>query len=97
MKRRRRSEGFNLAFLDIMSCGLGAMVLVFVLVKYDVSDSNVEANNLIAEIRLLESQQVELQQTFDQLRNTFQSETEKIKKLKEKFAADSTRAFKKRV
>ena len=54
MKRRRRSEGFNLAFLDIMSCGLGAMVLVFILVKYDVSDSNAEANNLIAEIQLLQ-------------------------------------------
>ena len=86
MKRRRRSEGFNLAFLDIMSCGLGAMVLVFILVKYDVSDSNAEANNLIAEIQLLQSQQVELQQALDQLHNTSQSETEKIKKLKEKLA-----------
>ena len=84
MKRRRRSEGFNLAFLDIMSCGLGAMVLVFILVKYDASDSNAEANNLIAEVQLLESQQVRLQQTLDQLRNTSQTETEKIKRLKEK-------------
>ena len=84
MKRRRRSEGFNLAFLDIMSCGLGAMVLVFILVKYDVSDSNAEANNLVAEVRLLESQQVRLQQTLDQLRNTSQTENKKIKKLKEK-------------
>ena len=69
-----------------MSCGLGAMVLVFILVKYDVSDSNAEANNLVAEVRLLESQQVRLQQTLDQLRNTSQTETEKIKKLKEKIA-----------
>jgi outer membrane murein-binding lipoprotein Lpp len=67
-----------------MSCGLGAMVLVFILVKYDVSDSNAEANNLVAEVRLLESQQVRLQQTLDQLRNTSQTENEKIKKLKEK-------------
>jgi outer membrane murein-binding lipoprotein Lpp len=67
-----------------MSCGLGAMVLVFILVKYDVSDSNAEANNLVAEVRLLESQQVRLQQTLDQLRNTSQTETENIKKLKEK-------------
>ena len=86
MKRRRRSEGFNLAFLDIMSCGLGAMVLVFILVKYDVSDSNAEANNLIAEIQLLESQKVKLQQTLAQLLNTSQSETEKIEIIKEKLA-----------
>ena len=86
MRRRRRSEGFNLAFLDIMSCGLGAIVLVFMLVKYNVSDSNAEANNLIGEVQLLESQQVELQQTLDQLRNTSQSEAEKIANLKAKLA-----------
>ena len=86
MRRRRRSEGFNLAFLDIMSCGLGAIVLVFMLVKYNVSDSNAEANNLIGEVQFLESQQVELQQTLDQLRNTSQSEAEKITNLKAKLA-----------
>lgn len=33
-RARRRPEGFNLAFLDIMSCGLGAIILIFMLVKY---------------------------------------------------------------
>lgn len=86
MRKRRRSEGFNLAFLDIMSCGLGAIVLVFMLVKYNVSDSNAEANNLTGEAKYLEVQQVELQQTLDQLRNTSQSEAERIKNLKAKLA-----------
>ena len=86
MRRRRRSEGFNLAFLDIMSCGLGAIVLVFMLVKYNVSDSNAEANNLIGEAKYLEAQQVELQQILDQLRNTSQSEAERIKNFKAKLA-----------
>ena len=86
MRRRRRSEGFNLAFLDIMSCGLGAIVLVFMLVKYNVSDSNAEINNLIEEAQSLESQQVELQQELDQLRNTSQSEAEKIADFKAKLA-----------
>jgi len=86
VRRRRRSEGFNLAFLDIMSCGLGAIVLVFMLVKFNVSDSNAEANNLIGETKNLETQQVELQQTLDQLRNTSQSEAERIKNLKAKLA-----------
>tara|TARA_Y100001960_G_scaffold217540_1_gene227433 strand:+ start:3368 stop:4378 length:1011 start_codon:yes stop_codon:yes gene_type:complete len=67
-----------------MSCGLGAMVLVFILVKYEVSDSNAESHNLIEEAQLLESQQVKLQQTLDQLHNASQSETEKIQKLEEK-------------
>ena len=29
----RRPEGFNLAFLDILACGLGAVVLILVLLK----------------------------------------------------------------
>ncbi len=34
MKRRRRALGNNLAFLDVMACGLGAAVLVFLIVKH---------------------------------------------------------------
>ncbi len=67
-----------------MSCGLGAIVLVFMLVKYNVSDSNVEANRLIGEAKELELRQQELQQTLEQLRNTSQSEAEKIANLKAK-------------
>ena len=67
-----------------MSCGLGAIVLVFMLVKYNVSDSNAEANNLIGEAKSLEAQQVELQQTLDKLRNISQSEAEKITNLRAK-------------
>ena len=66
-----------------MACGLGAMVLVFILVKYDASDSDAESNHLIEEVQLLESQQVKLQQVLDQLHNVSQSEAEKIKKLEE--------------
>ena len=39
MVKRRASEGFNLAFLDIMACGLGAIVLVFMLVKKNIDNS----------------------------------------------------------
>ncbi|MCK5498111.1 MAG: hypothetical protein KAI77_02860 [Gammaproteobacteria bacterium] len=84
MRRHRRSEGFNLAFLDVMACGLGAVLLVFMLVKYNVSDSNVEASRLVEEAQSIELQQKELQQTLEQLRNTSQSEAEKIANLKAK-------------
>ncbi|MEO1925140.1 MAG: VWA domain-containing protein, partial [Gammaproteobacteria bacterium] len=40
MVQRKKTEGFNLAFLDIMSCGLGAIILVFMLVKHNVNDSS---------------------------------------------------------
>lgn len=67
-----------------MSCGLGAIILVFMLVKYNVSDSNAEASRLVEEAQYLELQQTELQQILEQLRNTSQSEAEKIADLKAK-------------
>jgi chromosome segregation ATPase len=69
-----------------MACGLGAILLVFMLVKYNISDSNVEANRLVGEAQYLELQQKELQQTLEQLRNTSLSEAEKIANLKAKLA-----------
>ena len=54
MGQRKKSEGFNLAFIDIMSCGLGAIVLVFMLVKHNVNDSSVELDNLKNDIQNLE-------------------------------------------
>ena len=84
MRRHRRTEGFNLAFLDIMSCGLGAVILVFMLVKFNVSDSNIEENRLEREVQRLEVKEDELQQTLEQLRDTSLSETEKIAKLNSK-------------
>ncbi|MCK5668780.1 MAG: VWA domain-containing protein, partial [Gammaproteobacteria bacterium] len=54
MGQRKKSEGFNLAFIDIMSCGLGAIILVFMLVKHNVNDSSVELENLKNDIQNLE-------------------------------------------
>ncbi len=38
---QRKPEGFNLSFLDIMACGLGAIILVFMLVKYKTEKTDV--------------------------------------------------------
>lgn len=86
MRRRRTSEGFNLAFLDIMSCGLGAVVLVFMLVKHNVGNSPVEIDLLTGDVQQLELRQAELQQILDQLQNISQSETEKIAQLRARLA-----------
>ncbi len=37
MRKRRSFDGFNLAFLDVMSCGLGAIILILMLVKFNAS------------------------------------------------------------
>ncbi len=82
MRRRRKSEGFNLAFLDIMSCGLGAVVLVFMLVKHNVGKSTSETDLLTADVQRLELHQAELQETLAELQDISQSEAEKIARRK---------------
>jgi hypothetical protein len=86
MKRHRKAEGFNLAFLDIMSCGLGAVILVFMLVKQDVGTSTTETDLLAKEVQQLELKQEELQQTLVKLQNISESETRKIALLRAKLA-----------
>jgi len=54
LRQRKKTEGFNLAFIDIMSCGLGAVVLIFMLIKHNVNDSSVELENLENDIQTLE-------------------------------------------
>ena len=35
MTVKRKEEGFNLAFLDVMACGLGAVLLILIIVKFN--------------------------------------------------------------
>ena len=59
-KSRQVESAFGLAFLDVMACGLGAVTLIFMLVKYHASVSEAEADHgdldsEIAEMRALQS------------------------------------------
>ena len=55
MARKRRISTFSLSFLDIMSCGFGAVALIFLIIKHD-ADTKIEAVNqdLLSEVNLLE-------------------------------------------
>ncbi|MCV6628086.1 MAG: VWA domain-containing protein, partial [Cellvibrionaceae bacterium] len=51
---RRRFSTFNLSFLDIMSCGFGAVALIFLIIKHDIDKrQQLTPNDLQAEINLL--------------------------------------------
>ena len=50
MAKKRKFSTFNLAFLDIMSCGFGAVILIFLIIKHD-ADTQVENINQDIEIR----------------------------------------------
>lgn len=70
-KKIRSTSTFSLSFLDIMSCGLGAAVLIFLLLKH-VTDAPVNDLDpqVMSEVNLLEDEILEGEKTLVRIRNT---------------------------
>ncbi len=64
---KRKTEGFNIAFLDVMSCGLGAVILILMLVKYQTELPDRQSSALQADIATLEQQNRQSKQTVETL------------------------------
>lgn len=62
MAAKRENEGFNLAFLDVMACGLGAVLMILILVKFQSNTSvpTEENERLEQEVATLEQQAQQL-------------------------------------
>lgn len=60
MYRRRDSQGFNLAFLDVMACGLGAVLMIFLIVKHNINVTESGSNDISPILDELRSEQVVL-------------------------------------
>jgi hypothetical protein len=78
---RRRFNVFNLAFLDVMSCGLGAVVLFYMIINAQVAvrakDLNVE---LLAETNRIEEEILEGRKNLILKRNSLaEQESERLK------------------
>lgn len=57
MAKRRDTNVFSLSFLDVMSCGFGAVVLIFLIINHSTErEVQVINQDLLAEIRLLDYQ-----------------------------------------
>lgn len=58
MFKRRRDNGFNLAFLDVMACGLGAVLLILIIVNFndDTPIPSDEIERLQQELAALQTQ-----------------------------------------
>ncbi len=55
MRTKRRLSVFSLSFLDVMSCGFGAVVLIFLIINHETDEkAEVVNKDLLAEIRLLD-------------------------------------------
>jgi hypothetical protein len=70
-KKRGSFNPLSLAFLDVMSCGFGAVVLLFLILDHTATEARNEADpNLTAEVSLLEDEIVEGEENLFQIRNT---------------------------
>ena len=69
-RRKRQASTFNLSFLDIMSCGFGAVVLVFLIIDHSL-EIEIETVNaeILAEVNLLDEDIREGEAGMVRLRN----------------------------
>ncbi len=70
MARKRRISPFSLSFLDIMACGFGAVTLLFLILKHDISPVETADPNLSAEVDMLQEDIRIGQEELVKLRNS---------------------------
>jgi len=78
---RRRAETWSMSFLDVMSCGLGAVVLLYTIISAQAGLARIkESEDLNAEANRLEQQVLEGYKHLAELRNAMAStEDEKVR------------------
>lgn len=88
-KKGREFNPFSLSFLDIMSCGLGAVILIFLILKHGESSSPEQTKMLIQDIRSAEIDkefmQTEINKRTEQsdiLNSSIETKEAELKKLK---------------
>ena len=70
MARKRSNIAFNLSFLDVMSCGFGAVVLVFLIIDHAIEVETQETHiDLSAEVDMLEEDVRDGKEGLVKLRN----------------------------
>lgn len=80
-RKNRRFSTFSLSFLDIMSCGFGAVALIFLIIKHG-SDHDIEAENqdLAAEVNLLQEEVEYGREHLVLARNTLDTTSDELAK-----------------
>lgn len=70
-RKKREFTTFNLSFLDIMSCGFGAVILVFLIIDHSIQTVTKDLNrDLLSEVSLMEEDVRDGQLGLVRLRNT---------------------------
>jgi hypothetical protein len=65
---KRKTESSTLAFLDIISCGLGAVILIFLIIKHNVDIGSEQTDVLKAELTALEQEAERLASEAEKLK-----------------------------
>ncbi|MFY8275506.1 VWA domain-containing protein [Pseudoalteromonas sp. SSDWG2] len=73
MQKRRTEEGFNLSFLDVMACGLGAVLMILIVVKFQASTDapSTEIERLKHELAATQQQAQSLQKKVSIAQQSF--------------------------
>ncbi|NNF16382.1 MAG: VWA domain-containing protein [Gammaproteobacteria bacterium] len=75
-RRKRKATVFSLSFLDIMSCGFGAVVLFFMIINHATKETNAQVNvKLISEVNLMDKRVELSKRNLFELRTTIDSVT----------------------
>ncbi len=78
-RKTREFTTFSLSFLDIMCCGFGAVLLIFLLMNHAVDLRSTELNvNLLSEVNMLEEDVAEGKEGQVRLRNTLSELDQKM-------------------
>ena len=87
MVKRRATEEFSIAFLDVICCGFGAVILLLMITK-TVQPQVIEqvATDSVASIRALQDQIFKIRGETDLLNRALNSKLEQISELSEKLA-----------
>lgn len=78
-KTRKPADGFNLAFLDVMACGLGAVILIFILVDFNAFTPTPtdEKEKLERELAAAQTEQQQLKKSIDEVNDKIALESAK--------------------
>jgi hypothetical protein len=79
MAKKREFNVFSLSFLDIMSCGFGAVILIFIIINHATETESQEINvQLMAEIKKIEEDIKDETDSLIILRNTLDETDDEI-------------------
>ena len=86
MSRKRTSDGFNLAFLDVMACGLGAVLMILIVVKFNASTSipSDEIQKLEEELAALNDEASQTQKSLDEVNDNIAMEIGTLEDIKKR-------------